>query len=257
MIKFTPEQIFLVTGASSGLGQGVAIMLNNLGATVIGVARNHDRLIETRDKCAHPENFFIEERDLTLDIDTLPTFVKDLREKYGKFRGMALCHGISELAPAQMLTYDHLIKMFNCDYFSHLMLAKGFVDRRNNTGRGAALVAISSFAADSTNRGMAAYAGSKSALRASMKCLANEVSRFGIRINTVSPSDIKTPMVLRGFASTVRGYGFEDLYPFGLGEVEDVANVIVFLLSDDAKWITRQDWGIDCGVRGGGEVVND
>ncbi|MCR5194459.1 MAG: SDR family oxidoreductase [Alphaproteobacteria bacterium] len=248
MIKFTAEDKFIVTGASSGLGQGVAWLLNKYGATVIGVARNHERLMDTKNKCEHPENFFAEELDVTADIDGLPGYVKSLREKYGKFRGMAICHGITDVTPTQMLTYDNIKHVFDCDYFAPIMLAKGFVDRRNNIGRGAALVAISSYGALSCNRGMSNYAGAKSALIASMRCIAKEVVPFGIRVNTVSPSDIKTPMVLSNEFSTVRGADHEKHYPLGYGEVEDVANMVVFLLSDDAKWITTQNYIIDCGV---------
>ena len=248
MISFTSEDKFIVTGASSGLGQGVALLLNKLGATVIAVARNHNRLEETKQKSEHPENLFIEELDVTADIDGLPVWVKSMREKYGKFRGMAICHGITGVTPAQMLTYDNIKHVFDCDYMAPVMLAKGFVDRRNNIGRGASLVAIASVAATTCSRGMSNYAGAKAALIASMKCISREVAPFGIRINTVAPSDIKTPMVLENEASTVRGEDFEKLYPLGYGEVEDVANMIVYLLSDDAKWITTQNYIIDCGV---------
>ena len=244
MINFTSDDKFIVTGASSGLGQGVAWLLNKYGATVIGVARNHDRLVDTKNKCEHPENFFVEELDVTADIDGLPSWVKSMREKYGKFRGMAICHGISRVNPMQMINYNTVQQMFNCNYFAPMMLAKGFVDRRNNSGRGASLVAISSIAALTSHRGMIEYAGSKSALIASMKSLSREVAPFGIRINTVCPSDIKTPMVLNADAHVAQR---EVNYPFGFGEVSDVANMIVYLLSDDTKWITSQNYVIDCG----------
>ena len=246
MIKFTSEDKFIVTGASSGLGQGVALLLNKLGATVIGVARNRERLQETRNKCEHPENFFTEELDVTADIDGLPAWVKSMREKYGKFRGMAICHGIVHITPMQMVDYSSLQEIFNCDYFAPMMLAKGFVDRRNNIGRGAALVAISSIAAQLSERGMLEYSGAKAALTASMRSLAREVAPFGIRINTVSPSDIKTPMVFCGLSSINETK--EKRYPLGFGEVEDVANMVVYLLSEDAKWIASQNYIIDCGV---------
>ena len=244
MIKFTPEDKFIVTGASSGLGQGVALLLNKLGATVIGIARNWERLTETKQKSEHPGNFFIEEKDVTSDIDGLPAYVKSLREKYGKFRGMAICHGISRVSPMQLVTYASMQEMFNCDYFAPMMLAKGFVDRRNNVGHGAALVAIASIAALTSHRCMVEYSGSKSALIASMRALSREVAPFGIRINTVAPSDIKTPMVLNADSHVAIR---ETNYPLGFGEVSDVANMIVYLLSDDAKWITSQNYVIDCG----------
>ena len=245
MIQFTTEDKFIVTGASSGLGQGVVLLLNKLGATVIGIARNHARLEETRNKCEHPENFFAEELDVTADIDGLPTYVKSLREKYGKFRGMAICHGISRVSPMQLVSYTSLQEMFNCDYFAPMMLAKGFVDRRNNTGRGAALVAIASISALACHRGMIEYAGAKAGLVASMRALSREVAPFGVRVNTVCPADVKTPMVM--CSSNEGKKERETKYPLGFGEPEDVANMIVYLLSDDAKWITSQNYVIDCG----------
>lgn len=244
MIQFTSDDKFIVTGASSGLGQGVALLLNKLGATVIAVARNHDRLMETKGKCEHPENCFIEELDVTADIDGLPMWVKSMREKYGKFRGMAICHGISRVSPMQMVDYSSMKHMFDCNYFAPMMLAKGFVDRRNNVGRGAALVAIASVAGLIGHRGMIEYAGSKSALVMSMRALAREVATSGVRINTVAPADIKTPMVLNA-DDHIKGR--DEKYPLGFGEVEDVANMIVYLLSDDAKWIATQNYVIDCG----------
>ena len=249
MINFTTDQIFLVTGASSGLGQGVALLLNKLGATVVGIGRNTERLNQTRNSAAHPDRFFIEEKDVTDDIDGLPEYIKSLKEKYGKFRGLAICHGITKCAGAQMITYDSIKQVFDCDYFAPMMLAKGFADRRNNTGRGAAIVAISSYAANACNRGMIEYSGAKAALRASIKSLARELSPYGIRANTVSPSDIKTPMVLCNEFSTVRGTERgKKYYPLGYGEVEHAANLIAYMMSDAAKWITAQDYIVDCGV---------
>ncbi len=244
MINFTTDQIFLVTGASSGLGQGVALLLNKLGATVVGIGRNTERLNQTRNSAAHPDRFFIEEKDVAQDINLLPAYVKSLREKYGKLRGMAICHGISTVRPMQLIDYNSMRHIFDCDYFAPMMLAKGFVDKRNNTGRGAALVAIASIAALTNHRGMIEYSGAKAGLIASMKALAREVASFGIRINTIAPSDIKTPMVLNADSHVaVR----ENNYPLGFGEVDDVANMVVYLLSDAAKWITTQNYIIDCG----------
>ena len=245
MISFTSEDKFIVTGASSGLGQGVALLLNKLGATVIAVARNHNRLEETKQKSEHPENLFIEELDVTADIDGLPVWVKSMREKYGKFRGMAICHGIGRVSPMQMIDYSTMLSLFNCNYFAPMMLAKGFVDRRNNIGQGAALVAIASAGAYLSDRGMIEYSGAKAALIVSMKALAREVIPFKIRVNTVSPTDIKTPLVV-GNDGLVNEKE-ERKYPLGFGEVEDVANMIVYLLSDSAKWVAAQDYVIDCG----------
>ena len=86
MISFAAEQRFIVTGASSGIGRGVALLLNELGATVIGIGRNEERLQAMKEKVRFPENVFLEQKDLVEDIAGLPSYVKQLREKYGKFQ---------------------------------------------------------------------------------------------------------------------------------------------------------------------------
>ena len=103
MVSFNPEQRFVVTGASSGIGEGVALLLNELGATVIGIGRNQARLEGMKAKARSPENMLLEQKDLAADIPSLPAYVKGLKEKYGKLSGMAYCAGIAEVSPLQLL----------------------------------------------------------------------------------------------------------------------------------------------------------
>lgn len=247
MIKFNKEQIYIVTGASSGLGEGTALLLNELGATVVAIARNSDRLEAMRSKCKYPENMHIEIKDLAENIEGLPAYVKELKNKYGKFSGMAFCAGISDIKPIQLLDYEEMQYMFKINFFSPVFFTKGFLDKRNNIGKGASVVAISSIESVLNDRGMTTYSSTKSALNAAFKCMAAEVAPMGIRVNTLLPSDIKTPMTMSAESQSLRD-GREELYPMGFGEVSDVANFVAYLLSDSSKWITRQNYIIDCGV---------
>lgn len=246
MISFNKEQIFIVTGASSGLGEGTALLLNELGATVIGIARNEERLNKMKAKCKYPENMHLEIKDLTEDIEGLPNYVKELKNKYGKFTGLAYCAGIVEIKPLQLLEYNEMKLLFDINYFAPIFMAKGFADKRNNIGNGASAVFISSLSSISCSRSMATYSGAKAALISSIKSIAKECAPYRIRFNCVSPSDIKTPMVLKEAAEFMQDK--EKIYPMGYGEVEDVANMVVFLLSDKTKWIASQNYIIDCGV---------
>ena len=246
MISFTSEQRFIVTGASSGIGEAVALLLNELGASVIGVARNQKRLEAMKAKAKYPENVFLEQKDLTEDIEGLPAYVKTLKEKYGKFSGMAYCAGITDVTPLRGLSLERIQEVFNIDYYAPIFLSKAVCDKRCNVGLGTSLVLISSAAGVYPSRGMVSYCGAKAALINSAKVISKECSPSGIRINTVSPSDIATPMTQTG---DIKDFveSRKDLYPFEIGKPDDVANMVVYLLSDKAKFISGQNYIIDSG----------
>lgn len=246
MISFDKNDIFIVTGASSGIGKSTAILLNELGATVVAIARNKDRLNKMKAKCKYPENMHLEIKDLTENIEGLALYVKELKNKYGKLSGLAYCAGITEVKPLQILDLITSKKLFDINYFAPIFMAKGFADKRNNIGNGASAVFISSSAMLACNRSASVYSGSKAALAASIKSIARECAPYKIRFNCVSPSDIKTPMTMEYVDEFIKER--EKRYPMGLGEVDDVVNMIVYLLSDKSKWITAQNYVIDCGV---------
>ena len=241
MISFKSDQKFIVTGASSGIGEGVALLLNELGATVVGIARNKERLEGMKAKATHPENVFLEQKDLAEDIAGLPAYVKALKERYGKFHGLAYCAGITLNQPLQLKDYETSRRLFDIDYFAPMFMAKAFGDRRNTIGRGTSMVFVSSAAAQCASRGMSDYCGAKAALSHSVHSIAKELAPHGMRVNCVLPADIATPMTLAD-PEILNSKS----YPMGVGEVSDVANVVAFLLSDKAKWITGQNYVVDC-----------
>ena len=243
MISFTTEQRFIVTGASSGIGKSVALLLNKLGGTVIAIARNRERLESTKANAEHPETMFIEQKDLTDDIAGLPAYVKSLKDKYGKFQGMAYCAGIGRVQPLRAIDFDYMQRIFCVNYFAPVFMAKGFADKRNNNGKGSSIVCIASGGGVHCDPGMTEYSGSKGALIATMQSIARELAPTGLRVNCVSPSLIATDMateIARTFA--------DGKYPMGIGKPEYVANMIAFLLSDKTEWITAQNYIIDCGA---------
>lgn len=243
MLEFLPEHIFVVTGASSGIGEAVTLELNKLGASVVMIARDLQKMEKVKASALHPGRIFVQERDLAYDIGGIPAYVKSLCDIYGKFQGMVCCAGITELRPLRSLDYEDMQKLFAINYFSPILMAKGFADKRVNNGRGSCFIAIASIGYAFPAKATITYSGSKAALVTSIKSIAKEFASTGVRYNTVSPSDIETPMTaqISDIMDKVRGN-----YPLGFGTPQDVAHVVSFLLSSEARWITGQNYIIDC-----------
>ena len=212
------------------------------------MGRNKERLQALKLKAHDPEAMFLEAKDLAQDIGALPNYVKELRERYGKFSGMAYSAGVTAVAPVQVFDYEYAKRIFDINYFAPIMMTKGLLDRRNNVGKGASFVYLSSLDALVSTRGQTLYAGSKAALSATIKGMAREVVFRGIRMNSLLPSMIKTPMTTSAESDK---YGakevVDDQHPFGWGRVEDVANFAVFLLSDKANFLSGQKYIVDSG----------
>lgn len=242
MISFSKEDIFLVTGASSGIGMASALQLNELGASVIITSRRYDKLQEVKDKAVNPENVFIESRDLAVDIDNHVEWVFELSKKYGKLKGLVLSAGVSFVKPLSLVDYLSLKTVQDILLNAQIMLVKGFSNRKANTGQ-SSVVIISSDAAFYGIKGMLEYSSAKAALITAAKVMANELYSRSIRVNTISPGLILTPMVQE---SIKKGEINADAVQYA-GKPEYVANMVSFLLSEKACWITGQNIIIDGG----------
>lgn len=241
MISFKPDQFILVTGASSGIGRQVALYLNRLGASVIANGRDEGRLSSARAEACNPDNFHTEKYDLASNPDSLEGWVKSLKDKYGKLRGLAYCAGIVNVNPLKLYNTESIRRMFDINYIAPLMLAKGFVDRRVNAGEGSAAVFISSVAYNQAIKGQTIYAGSKSALISSIACLSKEVASRGVRVNCISPGFVRTEMTDK----VLHEGHFEAIEHTDVGEPSDIANLAAFLLSDSAGWINGENYIIN------------
>ena len=208
---FNSNELYIVTGASSGIGKAVALKLAEENAKVIAIARNNERLLKMKNE----------------------------------FSGIAYCAGAIMLKPAAATLYSESLDLFKTNYFAPVMMVKAFMDKRICIGEGASAVAVSSADAFLREKGLSVYSGTKAALQVTLSTIAKEIAPKGMRINTVSPSDIKTPMTMNENMMTIRAER-EKQYPLGYGEPVDVAELILFLLSRKAKWITGHDYIVDC-----------
>ena len=233
----------LITGASSGIGRACAVCAAKLGATIVLTGRRQEALEDTVSNCA-------EEGHVAVSGDiTSPAFVKELAEKSGKIDGLVHAAGIAPMCPVGMLTSEEVESVMRTNYYSFLELMKYYSKNRFRNGK-LSVVAVSSVSAESGWSGGAGYCGSKGALSASIRALAMELASKGVRVNAVCPSNIKTPLYEAGALDMNDEASLKDLIkkqPLGLGEPEQVAWPVCFLLSDAANFITGVNLPVDGG----------
>ena len=233
----------LVTGASSGIGRACAVMASKLGAGVILTGRRAEALEETLSFCEGTGHLVVPG-----DI-SLSGFVIELAEKSGKIDGLIHAAGIAPMCPVGMLSQEQwdCVMRINCYAFFELM--KHYSKKKFRSDNFSA-VAISSVSAYAGWAGGIAYCGSKGALSSSIRALAMELSSKGIRVNAVCPSNIRTPLYEAGASDMNDEESLKELLkkqPLGLGEPEQVAWPVCFLLSDAASFITGVNLPVDGG----------
>lgn len=233
----------LVTGASSGIGRQIAITAASIGATVTLVGRNEERLKETLIAMAGEGHQF-----LVLDLAEQASF-EAIVAKSKQFDGVVFNAGVVEYAPIKFLSFDKIYKIFSININSNIILSQQLLKNKLVAKKGS-LVFISSISSKLGVPGTALYAASKAALSAFAKVLASEVASQGIRSNSVCPGIVLTAMTDQAMEAT----STEDmekgalLYPLGYGEPQDVAGMVMYLLSDISKWVTGTDIILDGGL---------
>ncbi|EAK9946145.1 SDR family oxidoreductase [Campylobacter lari] len=233
---------FLITGASSGIGADVALMLNKLGAQVIAIGRNKNKLLAQKEKSLNPEKFITLSKDLSKHKG-LDSWVLELSKEYNGFNGAVLSAGISKTLSIKMPNYVEIgHQIFNINYFGNLQILKGLLDNRSRTKENSSFIWISSKASQKPLKGLSLYGASKAAIDATVKALSQEIYPK-YRINSILPGLIKTPMIdhIMHLQSIDRLYSNLK----NMGNVEDVSNLICFLLSENAKHINGQNIILD------------
>lgn len=237
----------VVTGASSGIGKGIAIFLSKLGADVIMVARNSERLRETYSEL-EPGRHCYYESDLN-DLGSIEGLIDNICRDGLKLNGLVHSAGISLTMPLQYLKSGDLNSIMTVNFFSFVELVKQFSKRKNNDN-GGSVVAISSISSRVGARGLTAYSASKGALESAVRSMALDLATKKIRINSVAPGMIETQMY-DGLRELVNNKDFEaelkKRQVLGVGKPEDVAYATAFLLSDASRFITGTSMIVDGG----------
>lgn len=236
-------KVILVTGASSGIGKGIAITCAKMGATIIAQGRNKERLHATLEEMPRGRHQLVI-ADLTKTGD-----VKDLVAGLPSLDGIVHCAGIGQRKLCKMLTEKDVDEVMDINFKAPVLLQTEIL-KQKKIKKFSSIVFIASRAASSPSIGNAVYSASKGAVISYANCLALELAPRQIRVNCICPAMVWTDLILQG------GLTKEDLeeaqlqYPLKrYGQPEDIANLAVYLLSDASSWMTRSC--VD--LTGGGE----
>lgn len=236
------DKRFVVTGASSGMGRQVAVELAEAGAQVLAIARREYNLEELTKQC--PVNIMSYACDVC-DKGKLEAGIKAFVQQYGKINGSVHAAGISDLTPIKMFDECLARQIMDTNFWSGIYLAQ-LVTKNKYSQEGSSNILFSSVSGHRGEKGMFAYSASKAALQVAVKSIAKEIAVKRHRINTVSPGWVQNEMADRaGQLTDVESVCSKHL--LGGGNNQDVSGVVLFLLSNKARWITGADIVVDGG----------
>ena len=238
----------IVTGASSGLGRQVAISCSKMGARIVLMGRNKDRLQKTLQEMQNPEIHIPVSIDL-VEFDRIEGVIENVVAKIGKFDGVVNCAGISSTLPLRSVSPEKLLNLFNINVFAAHQLSRIVSNPKYFSTNGGSILFISSVAGLVGENAKSAYSMTKGALIAGTRSLAVELAVKKIRVNSISPGLIVTPLNSNAehITNPEKRQALENQHLLGLGSPEDVAYACVYLLSDASRWVTGTNLVIDGG----------
>jgi len=232
----------LVTGAASGMGRATALAAAGLGARVIATDINEKGLAEIL-KLLEGDSHSLITADLTNEDD-----VRNLVESSPVLNGLALCAGIARMCPFKLLEKEEMDKVFSINFFGPVVLTQKLV-KASKIASGGSIVFISSVDGNRiVHSGNSAYAASKGAIASMAKNMAIDLSPKKIRVNCILPATTDTPLIHTPNVTQEDLDNIVKQFPLKrLGKPEDIADGIIYLLSDASSWVTGTDLVIDGG----------
>lgn len=243
-------QVAVVTGASKGIGAQIAKALAAEGAAVVvnyasskaGADQVISEIISGGGKAAAVQ------ADMSKPDDIRRLFAQ-AKQAFGRLDVLVNNAGIYEFAPLEAITADHYHKQFNLNVLGLILATKEAVPHFGVNG--GSVVNISSIVSKIAVPGGAVYSATKAAVDAITRALGAELGPKKIRVNSVNPGLIETEgTTTSGITQSDMRKAIESQTPLGrIGQVGDIAPAVVYLASDDAKWVTGESLFITGGYR--------
>lgn len=243
--NFLSGKKIVITGAGSGIGRETALIASKAGAKLILVDVSEAGLSETTG-IIQDKSTSVKVVDLS-DFNHLPSIVKEVNDSIGPIDGIVHCAGISSRKPLNMLRPDSFEKILAVNFYSFQELVRLF-SKRNNMNEGASIVVMSSVSSFKGYKAKSEYCVSKAAIDAFVRCMALELAPKKIRINSIQAAEVLTPLALKSRETAAIAGSSIDEAPLGPSSPEEVANLIIFLLSDATKTMTGSNILIDGGL---------
>lgn len=244
------EKVVIVTGASSGIGRAAAELFARNGSTVIAVGRNEKELSALRTSVNGDLGSVVPHLADVTEMSQLERIVSDTVDHHHRIDVLVNSAGILKGGSLEATTLDDWDKMLNINLRSVFALSQRCIPHLAKT-RGN-IVNVSSVAGTRAFPNLIAYCVSKAAVDQFTRCAALELASQGVRVNAVNPGVVVTNLHKRGGMEEKAYAAFlehsKETHPIGRpGTADEVAELIYYLASDKASWITGATYAIDGG----------
>jgi 3-oxoacyl-[acyl-carrier protein] reductase len=232
------DKVALVTGASKGIGAGIAKALARAGASVVvNYASSKSGADKVVDAIAKAGGKAIAEKGDVAETAEAKKLIDAALKHYGRLDIVVNNSGVFEMKPIEEITDEHFHRQFNINVLGLLHVTQAAVPHLHE---GASIINVSSVISRLTPPGSAVYTGTKGAIDAITGVLARELAPRGIRVNAVNPGLVETEGThSAGIIGTDFEKGLVAQTPLGrTGQPDDIADVVVFLASDASRWMT-------------------
>lgn len=235
-----------VTGASSGLGRASAIAASKCGARVVISGRDRERLDDTLSQLSGEghEALVADLRTADEAVENVKTIVK----AGGPLDGVFHAAGISMTLPVRLIKQQQIDDVFRSSVYGAFGLTRAAA-QKNVMNDGASVIFMSSISALKGHNGMTAYSSAKAAVDGLVRSAAMELAPRRIRVNSILCGAVYTEMYAREVDRMGPDWiaSIGDKHPLGFGQIDDISNVVLFLLSDASRWITGSAMAVDGG----------